>query len=54
VSRAEDDRRYEDLAAWTVEDVVHLFALLWNLRFGRLLAAEDRRFPEHVDLGGEA
>lgn len=36
------------------EEFVCLMAILWNERVGRALAAEDRMFPEHVDLGGEA
>ena len=40
-----------DLIAW---EFAYLMSLLWNERAGRAMHAEDRRHPEHVDIGGES
>jgi hypothetical protein len=37
-----------------VRDFTFIMNLLWNERAGRALHADDRRFSELVDLGGES
>lgn len=38
----------------SVEEFAILMSILWNQRAGRAFHADDREFPEHIDLGGES
>ena len=38
----------------SLPDFAFLMGVLWNERAGRAMHKEDREFPEHIDLGGEA
>ena len=45
---------YEGMITGVVPEFVFIMGLLWNERAGRASSTEDREFPEHTDLGGEA